>query len=258
MKKVFIPSMDELYEMQDMGADVYKYILVKAIESLICYGNNYPNAGILKSAYKYLCEDPEIAKAICVLYPDEMLYSKIARNDIDLCIKLMEYKESKVCGLDYLAKFDEGTLTNTMILTKAILLLEKELANNPRYRFEYVGSELPFLKRGAGRLLDNIFDRKIDNNDIELMHRNTKDNVIKALINIEPSYAISLSINNMEGNSLELERDKRRCLQIGINNYANRYGIRQSVGIDYVGKDILTNPDQNVKRLIKTINEKNK
>ena len=36
MKKVYVPTMDELYLMQDIsnGQSMYKYILIKAIESL--------------------------------------------------------------------------------------------------------------------------------------------------------------------------------------------------------------------------------
>ena len=99
MKKVYIPTMDELYQMQDItdGHSIYKYILIKAIESLIIDGINYPNKGMLKSAYKYLRENPDIAYAICKLYPEEIKYSEYAKNTrnqyLQQQINSMEYDE---------------------------------------------------------------------------------------------------------------------------------------------------------------------
>ena len=91
MKQVYVPTMDELYLIQDevTGYNLYKYLLVKAIESLIMEGINLPNKGILKNAYKYLRENPEIAYAVCRLYPEEIKYSEYARNDMDLCEELI-------------------------------------------------------------------------------------------------------------------------------------------------------------------------
>lgn len=49
MKEVFMPSMDELYKMQDMGADLKLYLYAKAIEALWVEYNNFPRKGsILK------------------------------------------------------------------------------------------------------------------------------------------------------------------------------------------------------------------
>ena len=91
MKKVYVPTMDELYQMQDItcGHSMYKYILIKAIESLIIDGINNQNKGILKHAYKYLRENPDIAYAICSLYPEEIKYSEYAKNDTILCLDLI-------------------------------------------------------------------------------------------------------------------------------------------------------------------------
>lgn len=50
MKEVFMPSMDELYKMQDMGADLKLYLYAKAIEALCIEYNNFPRKGsILKN-----------------------------------------------------------------------------------------------------------------------------------------------------------------------------------------------------------------
>ena len=259
MKEVFMPSMDELYQMQDRGANVYKYILVKAIESIICSGLNYPSKGMLKNTQKYLRENPEIARAVCSIYPDEMIYSEIARSDIDLAVKLMDYKEYKENGLDYLCRFDSSVLTNTQVLTNAIIKLEKELSDNPIYRFEYVGSDFAYPNEKESRLLDKIFNGEMSSNDLMMVLHSVRGIVVKALINIEPAYAIRLS-DDYFNNSLysKNEHNRIQCLHSGIENYAKRYGISRSVGSEYYGKDILTNPDTNVKRLIKCIDDRNK
>ena len=96
MKEVFMPSMDELYQMQELNVNLYKYILIKAIESLVCNGLNYPSEGIFKNAPRYLRENSEIARTICSMYPDEMIYSDYARNDVELAIRLMNNREKKV------------------------------------------------------------------------------------------------------------------------------------------------------------------
>lgn len=248
MKKVYLPTTGELYQMQEMGADVYKYILVKAIESLICYGVNYPNAKILKNAYKYLQEDVEISKAICLLYPDELKYSSTARANIDLCSKLIETRKIEFCGLDYLSCFDSGVHDNTMILSKVILLLNDELKRNPKYRFEY---------KSDNELFDRIFNREISGKEIMFFFEKIKYNITEALIQIEPTYALSLP-DNCFAKTNNIDKLRMNYLYTGINSYANRYGISNSVGFDYAGVDILTNPDVNVKRLMRCIKDRNK
>jgi len=258
MKKVFMPSMDELYQMQDKGANIYKYILVKAIESLICNGINYPSKGILEGAQKYLRENPEIARAICTLYPNEIIYSEAAKNDINLAVRLMDYKKHVENGLNYLCRFDSSVLTNTHVLTNAILKLEQELINNPSYRFEYIrNSALTLQNRESEGLLDKIFNREISDNDLMMVLYSKREEVIKALANIEPSYCIKLSEDYFSNKFYSKnEYIRTEYLHSGIANYAERYGISPTVGTEYFGKDILSNPDTEVKRLIKCINDR--
>ena len=163
MKQVYIPTMDELYLIQDKvtGYNLYKYLLVKAVESLIMEGINLPNKGILKNAYKYLRENPEIAYAICRLYPEEIKYSEYAQNDIDLCEELItneDLQERTIYNLDNLHHFENGlgVLSNREILITTAKLLSRELPKNPRYRFEYK----------ENTLLDNIFTCSIDKADV--------------------------------------------------------------------------------------------
>ena len=90
MKNVFIPSMDDLYKMQDMHINILPYLYAKAIERLCIEYNNYPKMGsILRNEYKYLREDPVIAKAICMMYPSEIMYSDIVKYDAGLAMKLI-------------------------------------------------------------------------------------------------------------------------------------------------------------------------
>lgn len=222
MRELYIPSMDDLYEMQDMNVNIYKYILVKVIERIILEGVNYPNKGMLKNVYKYLRENLYIASSVGMLYPEEIKYSMVASMDIDLCMRVLTKEEDNRCNLDYLANFDSLTQTNTIVFDTVIIKLNETLKSNPRYRFEYKQSYL----------LDRIFKREITST--ELMFSKDK---IKELLDIEPAYCLSLkeSVN----------------VQEAFNRYANLYGIPSFVGEEYRNKDILTNPNTDVKRLLK-------
>lgn len=259
MKKVFMPSMDELYQMQDKGANIYKYILVKAIESIICNGLNYPEKGMLKNAYKYLRENQEISRAICTLYPEEMDFSEVSSYDGVLCDRIVTMEDRKPCGLDNLCRFNSDVTLEHLRLANIIIFLEKELSKNPKYRFEYIGYDSIFSKRGANSLLDDIFGRKISDKELMFMLGDFRKKAVEALAKIEPAYAISLADCFFFGTfGAKTDKIRTECLYTGINSYADRYGISSTVGSEYLGKDILTNPDTNVKRLIKCINDKNK
>ncbi len=238
-KKIYMPSMDDLYKMQDLNANIYKYILTKAIESIIMEGVNLPNKGMLKGAYKYLSENPDIAYAICAMYPEEIKYSEIAREDPSLCLTLMQMDmKEKKSSLDYISYFDPSVIKNSLVFEEGIIGLERELSTNPYYRFNY----------RSNFLFDRIFNGEIQNKDFDGGLIKTRQKIIDSLVKIEPSYAVSLSS--------EYFNDKRESLWNGINNYANRYKIRMDAGEEYYRHDILTNPDTNVKRLLKCIDER--
>lgn len=260
MKKIFMPSMDELYKMQELRVNIYKYIFVKAVETLICNGLNYPRTGILENAPKYLRENPDMARAVCTLYPDEMLFSDCARNDVELAVRLMSSSENNKSGLDHLYRFDANILKNPVVLREAILLLEKELIKNPKYIFEYVSTDFTYWVKGTGTLLDDIFGRKISEQELMFVMGEDRKDVVRSLINIEPAYAICLPIEYFKKYPWHTPDDSDLSIAIGygINNYANRYGVSMDIGSGYYGKDILTNPDQNVKRLLKCIKDRNK
>lgn len=251
MKKVYMPTMDELYLMQDMtnSHSTYKYILVKAIESLIIDGINLPNKGILKNAYKYLRENPEIAYAICRLYPEEIKYSEYAKNDANLCQALIinqGNQDKSIFSLDNLCYFEESTsvFSQLGVISRTADILATQLQNTPQYRFEYK----------QNTLLDNIFSCEIPTDDIFKP-------MIDKLVAIEPAYVIKLDskISEIVKFAHQVSDVKGDMLIRNINRYANRYGININAGYEYYAPlDILTNPDTEVKRLLKCINEHQK
>ncbi len=240
-KKIYLPDMDTLMKMQSMGGDVYRYLETKAIESIIMRGIEYPNEGILKNTYKYLRENPHIAYPICTLYPSEVKYSQVAQSEPALCLKVLQsnYSKSK-SSLDQLASFNDSAFENLSVVLTVIRMLEEELTKNPRYRFEYT----------PNTLVDKIFNGEFSS-DIEkwMFYRRSKDENLQSLANIEPSYAAAIDDPRI---------DTRSILAIGIRKYAGRYQIDPRSSYGYIGKDILTHPDGNVKRLIRCIKEKNR
>lgn len=230
MKKVYIPTKKELYTMQEMGANIYKYLTVKAIECLIVEGVNFPYKGILKNTYKYLRENPDIAYSICTMFPEEIQYSETAQNNVSLCCKLIREKNTQIYTLDNLALFEKGigTLDNFGVVNNTINILKENLPKTPEYRFKYK----------ENRLLDNIFGRQINN----FTWFNGE-----AFRIIEPAYTL-------ETYNPQIEEELIKA----VNNYSKRYNIDPNLGIEYRNEDILTKPDQKVKRLLKCIEENGK
>ena len=223
MKEVFMPTMDELYEMQDTGADMQLYLYAKAIEALCIEYNNYPKKGsILKNEFKYIKEDEIIAHAICKMYPNEIIHSKIAQYDRNLAVSLItEQKSQKIYNLDYLSNFSQCVTGN--LDTLVINILAQELKNNPEYRFEYKKS----------KLLDDVFMGKMEVNKGYICNL--------YLSEIEPYYAL-------------LAGDKKN-IPDRVINYINRYGFEYT-NENTEKKDILTNQTTEVKRLFRCINRK--
>lgn len=213
--------MDDLYKMQDMHVNILPYLYAKAIERLCVEYSNYPKMGsILRNEYKYLREDPVIAKAICMMYPNEVIYSDIVKYDTDLAMKLIgEPKNNDIYRLDNLSYFGNNLDGNLLIQREVINILYNELTNNPKYRFEYRDS----------KLLDDIFMGRFDTTLF------LDDMAKEQLGYIEPYYGLdSDMLCNM------------------MNRYVNRYGIVYENN----DGDILTNQTTEVKRLFRCINRK--
>lgn len=236
MKKIYVPNMDKLYLMQDLvGSEkTYAYLLIKAIESLIVDGINYPKKGILKSVYKYLQEDANIVHAIALLFPEELQYSNVGKYDVKLCEKLLSQEsDTSIYNLDNLAYFNDSVNFNNLILRKSIHLLQEKLKSHPKYRFTYQRSSL----------LESIFS--VDTEKFTLCQEDTIDE----LINIEPAYAIE-----MPQQIYMPSKTRKNELAKGIQELLIRYDLPKEIGSEYKNQDILTNPNQEVKRLIRTIN----
>lgn len=237
MKEMYVPTMDELYLMQDMGSNIYRYLVAKVVERLILEGVNTPAKGMLKSAYKYLRENYDVASAVCTLYPEEMQYSEILKYDPSFCLKLIEEHKPLDTSLDNLSYFDEGTLSNVSVMNKTITRLNKVLIDNPKYRFTYKQS----------KLLDDIFLGRVNLDNIGYDEK-------MLLLSIEPAYLVKYYQNYLK--SFEGTKDLKQVLEYGIFDFCYRYNVSNWLGSEYKGKDILTNQPTEVKRLIKCINNK--
>ena len=186
MKKIFIPSMDDLYKMQDMHINILPYLYAKAIERLCIEYNNYPKMGsILRNEYKYLREDPVIAKAICMMYPSEIMYSDIVKYDTGLAMKLIsEPKNNDIYRLDNISYFGNNLDSNLLIQKEVIRILYNEIYSNPKYRFEYRNSNIldDITKKQLGYIepyygldsdmLSNMMERYVNRYGIDYMSNN--------------------------------------------------------------------------------------
>lgn len=235
IKEMYMPSMDELYQMQDMGANVYKYLVVKAVESLVLRGINSEDKEILGKTYKYFREDPYIANTICWMYPSQLKYSETARNDAKLYDDIMKRSPKLACNLDFSSGFDNSLFYNYTIIATTIAKLEEELKKNPAYRFEYKDNIL----------LDRIFSGEIKGSEI-MFNKGS----LRSLLNIEPAYGVLFSDRIFD----DVGYDRKDIVCSSVNNFAGRYNIPSNAGDQYFGKDILTNPGTEVKRLIRCIN----
>lgn len=242
-KQIYIPTMEELYMIQDMDINIYNYLLAKVIELITLEGITYYNKGILKNEFKYFRENPEIAYAICKMYPEELPYSEIAQCDIGLCLDLIsEEKDNSIYQLDNLVSFQENTTNNIYIIKTVIEILAKKLQTNPKYRFEYKANSFGFEYR-ENSLLDSIFSTEFINS------LSYSPRMLEQLSRIEPAYILK------DGSSIS---DKKDMLNKAMNYYIARYHLAQNKGASsqYNGKDILTAPDQNVKRLVRYIDKR--
>ena len=239
MKEVFMPSMDELYKMQDMGADIKLYLYAKAIEALCIEYNNFPRKGsILKNEFKYIREDEKITQAVCMMYPREIEFSEVSKYNPILAKQLITRKEFRyIYRLDNISSF--YTCASDNLTPEAVDILSKELPNNPKYRFEYKQSKL-------NSVLDDIFMGKINIDNMCLfMNNEQRQQFISKLSMIEPYYIMQL---------IDSE-NKSSLLRLAVIEYINRYGFNY-ISEGNKQEDILTNQTTEVKRLFRCIKRK--
>ena len=241
MKEVYIPTMDELYLIQEMtnGSFTYKYMLCKVIEALVIDAKIDTGKGILERTHKYFRENPQIATAIGRMYPEEIVSSQYAINDIALCRELIQGNIGQDCSiysLDNLTYFQNGLGVNTnyFVVKEVIEILSKKLPSNPQYRFEY---------KEPNSLLDNIFSCKTSLYDFD-------STTAKNISIIEPANALRLDerlFDEYRGDYLI--KTLKGSYGTFIDKYSSRYGMETKCFPEYFRQDILTNPDDNVKRL---------
>lgn len=239
MKEIFMPTMDELYKMQDMGGDIRLYLYAKAIESLCIEYANYPRKGtILGLEYRYIQENEIISHAICRMYPEEIKHSMPSQYDLDLAKYLIQRREpSQIYRLDNISNFSSCITDHQDIIDSVIQILSTELKENPKYRFEYRQSQL----------LDSIFQGRIKARELHPGESELSTNLFirDYLSQIEPYYVLQ-STSTL----------KNTDLQKAIIAYINRYGFNYQLPKEPKKQDVLTNMQPEVKRLIKCIKRK--
>lgn len=209
MKKVYIPTPKDLRCMESVGIDIYSYLLNKTVESIIMVDIIYNKDDMFDIAYDTFYDYPEILYAIAKMYPEKIKDNKRARNDVDLCIKLipnLKQQSTAIYGLDRIAQFSDTVLQNHDVINQVIRTLSKCIEYNPKYRFEYLE---------PNPILDKIFSGDID---IDLSKE-----LFDSITFIEPAYYTKLKDKILKEN-----KDLRSLYDIVIRNalrYSFRYGI---------------------------------
>lgn len=242
MKKVYIPTKQELFELQNLGVNVYRYLLAKVTETLIMEDVIYEDDNMFDYIYNNLPEFREILVSVARIYPERIKDSDRASNDIELCQSILKplsryNSDNNIYQLDNMTYFNqESCISYDREIIKIVSsILEEKLPTNPRYRFDYKEPNI---------LLDNIFDCSIP-----LVNSETTTN--NSLILIDPIYLIKY---------LELFKKRNRydtnlssIITQSTLRYAGRYSFENN--IQYRGQDIVTNPDEKVKKLLKKLEQ---
>lgn len=223
MKQIYIPTREELSVIESYkNTNIYKYILSKVVEKMLT-SFTYINA--MDSDLK---EIKELRDSICYIYPQELGFNIEGQHDKNLCSRILDKKQNdEVYNLDNLCRFNEDIMFDLGISLKVIDLLYKGLQTNPEYRFTYK---------------ENVLLNSIFNLDYQKF-MTYPDGTIKKLIEIEPMYVLKLPNNTMTDDNIRLA--------VAIDEYAYKYGIPFTVGKEYIGKNIVNNPDEKGKKLIK-------
>ena len=237
MKRVYIPTMDELYYMQKMGVSIHHYLLSKTIESLVMADVIYKEEDMFDIAYSELPECPEIIYTIAKMYPERIPSSEKAKSDANLCRQLIPTfanRHETLQGFDNMRYFSNETLKDPKVIREIINTLSNKLQSYPRYRFEYLG---------PNDVLDELFGREISLDTIP-------NNILDALICIEPSYLIKVSELFQTKKDIE---ELERAITRGSIRYAGRYSVNAYNHGNSKNNDILTNPNEPTKKLLRVL-----
>ena len=131
-------------------------------------------------------------------------------------------------GID--ATGDYGVLSNRSVIDATSKKLVEHLPSYPQYRFEYKPNSL----------LDNIFSCEIETNFIS-------QTSVSNFLAIDPIYVTKFSHYYLRNINKQMEIER------ALYRYTTRYGISDNVGREYYTKDIISNPDDKTKKLIRCL-----
>ena len=237
MKKVYIPTEEELNQLEYLGVNTYDYLLSKVTETLIMEDIIYGEIDMLDIAYEELSEIKELIYAIARIYPEAIASSEYASKDIDLCRLLtrkMLRQDNSIYQLDNLRYFNQESdiISDSIVIQNITKNLAEHLTASPRYRFDYKEPNI---------LLDNIFTCEIP---IEYLSTNSYND----LISIDPIYITKIGID-LEKERKNHSQNKAFWLSRGIIRYTSRYNINE------VNR---TNQQEKTKKLIRYLDSHKK
>lgn len=230
MKKVYIPTEEELHNLEKLGVNLYYYLVTKTIESMVMADVIYEEEDMFELAYDEFLDIPQIIYSIAKMYPERIIDSTKASNDIELCKKIIPtlvQNNTSVYGLDKIQNFNSIILENPEVMSSIIHTLVEQLSTSPKYRFEY---------NEPNNTLDKIFNG-------ELNVQNMNFTTLKKLATIEPSYLTKVK------NTIILPE----VVESAIKQYAKTYGI-DAFGIRTSPLTSMVNNDDKIKRLTRRLN----
>lgn len=217
-KKVYMPTIEELDKMQNLGINLYAYLYVKALESLIISGfkfsiNPEKTNPINNPNYKKIINNAYTVCAMQRIFPELNFFTSSTMADLDFDTFGLNLEKNTI-------QPDRDLVSDTL----------NKLWQNPKYRFSYPED---------GRL-DDIFYGKV-----KLSPNVTDIILMQKLVTIDPAYIVTND---------EFQK-YFSCLKFSIDDYFIRYGIQPWLGYEYLKKDILRKKGSEVRRLLRCIEE---
>lgn len=232
MKKVYIPTEEELHKLENIGVNTYYYLLSKTIESIIMADVIYEEEDMFDVAYEEFSDYPQIIYSIAKMYPERIAESVRASNDMQLCKKIiltLVQNDRSIYGLDQMKYFQEEVLRDKEVISLIIDTLSCKLHTSPRYRFEY---------NSPNEVLDKIFACEVDTESMD-------EDTLGALSFIDPIY-LAKTCDLIEDKEMAKKAKK------SIIRYANIYGLNAHL-IEYLKPNILVENNEKIKRMIRCL-----
>lgn len=241
MKKIYIPTTEELHNLQSLGANVYDYMLVKVIEALVMEDVVYKKQDMFEVAYEHLSEFSEIVYAIAKMYPERITSSTRASKDIELHRRMFERLPSQDKSIYYLDNLtylgQDSELIDPILTQNTSKILSEKLILCPRYRFDYKEPNI---------LLDRIFSCELPT---DFITSETKD----LFATIEPAYAVKFGEIEIDKKG-RVKREFLSSIKRSMVRYITRYGLDFSKNICQ-GMDIISKPTVKTRKLIRCLEQ---